>query len=1115
VTTHAPPNLAPRDALLHALADSPRALAPAIAALRTGHGAYACHETVAAARPALLASLYRALERPMLVIVPTPDVAERAFADLLYYLGEDEPLHVALLRSRDEALGAIESPSERSARMTLLADLAAGADRLVLAPVAAVRQYLMPRASLEASQMTLRTGEEPGFEALQRHLFELGYERTDVVSAVGEYAVRGGIIDLFAASEATPSRIEFFGDTVESIRPFDLTTQRSDGERTEITIVPWSESEGRATLLDYLRDDAIVVLDEPGMLATIERALEEEHEREETLLLADAEIDEASALFAHDAHVAHPALEELGPQIAAHPVLIFPAAIERHDALPWVPRVHASYVIECRPVEHFNRQIELFTQSLREWTSTGESLHIVSTGLGRIEDILRAASLRQTNTIAISQGSIEAGFAIPDLRLRVLGDRELFGAPPKRVKLRAVKEGVPVTLADLRVGDYVVHAVHGIGQYLGLRTETILGATQDYLDLAYAGSDRMLVPVTQMHHVTRYTAAEGQQPRLSKMGGADWARTKSRVSESLAKIADGLVKLYAERELSKGYAFGPDTAWQGEMEEAFPYDPTPDQAKAIAAVKTDMERAQPMDRLVCGDVGYGKTEVAMRAAFKAVAEKKQVAVLVPTTLLADQHYRTFSARFAGFPLRIEELSRFKTKVEARAILADLAQGKVDVVIGTHRLLQKDVAFADLGLIVVDEEQRFGVMHKERLKEYKSSVDVITLSATPIPRTLHMSLMGVRDLSLIQTAPKNRMSIKTIVVPESDAVVQRAIAAELDRGGQIYYLHNRVESIYAVKNALERLVPRARIAVGHGQMHENELEPVMQDFIDGKTDVLVATTIIENGIDIPNVNTMIVHDADKFGLAQLYQLRGRVGRSNHQAYCYLLYQGHKALTEDAKARLEAIREFTHLGSGLQIAMRDLEIRGAGNLLGAAQSGFIGSVGFDTYCQLLAEAIAERRGMAASLDDAREAVIDVKISAFIPSDYIPQVSQKIAVYQQLAKARTEAAVEEIAAGVRDRFGALPIPLERLVELTKLRTVALEKRVTRVVVDERRLTLGVGSGFALDPSAIPKLQSLTKNRFRFGEGKIVVDLPPLGAGQAAESLWMPLLRRLLAAL
>ncbi|MGA8534050.1 MAG: transcription-repair coupling factor, partial [Candidatus Tumulicola sp.] len=643
----------------------------------------------------------------------------------------------------------------------------------------------------------------------------------------------------------------------------------------------------------------------------------------------------------------------------------------------------------------------------------------------------------------------------------------------------------------------------------------ILGATQDYLDLRYAGSDRMLVPVTQMHQIAKYSAAEGQSPRLSKMGGADWARAKSRVSESLAKIADGLVQLYAKRELTQGFAFGPDTPWQTEMEEAFPYEPTRDQQKAIDETKRNMEATRPMDRLVCGDVGYGKTEVAMRAAFKAVADKKQVAVLVPTTLLADQHYRTFGARFAGFPLRIEELSRFTSRSDQKQILQALAEGKVDVVIGTHRLLQKDVAFADLGLIVIDEEQRFGVMHKERLKEYRTSVDVLTLSATPIPRTLHMSLLGVRDLSLIQTPPKNRMSIKTLVVPAGDAVVQHAIAAELDRGGQIYYLHNRIESIYAVKNALAKLVPRARIGVGHGRMSEREIEPIMRAFIEGELDVLVATTIIENGIDIPNVNTMVINDADKFGLAQLYQLRGRVGRSNHQAYCYLLYQGHKALTEEAKARLEAIRNFTHLGSGLQIAMRDLEIRGAGNLLGAAQSGFIASVGFDTYCEMLAEAIAQRRGMDAPLEDRREAVIDVKISAFIPSDYIPQVSQKIAVYQQLAKARAEAEVEEIADGVRDRFGPFPLPLEHLVELTKLRTIALSKHVTRVVVDETRLTLGVGSGFNLDPAAIPTFQSLTKNRFRFAEGRILVDLPRARERQRAEGVWMPLLRRLLEAM
>ncbi len=1165
------------DAFVRHLATSSASLSATIERLRALRslpgakpGAYALHETTAAARPAVLAALHRALGGTLLVVVSTPDAAERAFADLLYYLGEDEPQTPALLRSRDEAIGAIESPSERSARMTLLADLARGTPRIVLAPIAAARQYVIPRSAFDALSFRLRAGDEAGWEATQERLYRLGYARADVVSAVGEYAVRGGILDVFPASADAPVRVEFFGDAVESIRRFSLESQRSDETIDAVNVVPWTEIpredryrtrilerfdgpdvarrelealltsqsdvpatwlpmafDQRATVFDYVTDDALVVLDEPAMIATVAAALDEERSREQHVLLADVEsgelqVDESrvgEALLA-DVAVPHPTLEELGRQIARYATLVIPGAIEHAAATRWVAPILDSFVLECRPAEHFNRAIELFSRSVREAIARGDTTFVVSSAVARTTDVLRAAGVTvgdalERGSVVVDHGSIESGFTIPSLHVQVLGDREIYGAPPKRVKMRAVKEGVPVTLGDLKVGDHVVHAVHGIGQYLGLRAETILGATQDYLDLQYAGSDRMLVPVTQMHQIAKYSAAEGAAPRLSKMGGADWARTKSRVSESLAKIADGLVALYAERELARGFAFGPDTPWQVEMEEAFPYDPTPDQQKAIDETKRNMENARPMDRLVCGDVGYGKTEVAMRAAFKAIADKKQVAVLVPTTLLADQHYRTFGARFGSFPIRIEELSRFKTKVEQKATLRDLAEGKVDIVIGTHRLLQKDVAFADLGLIVIDEEQRFGVMHKERLKEYRASVDVLTLSATPIPRTLHMSLLGVRDLSLIQTPPKNRMSIKTLVVPAGDAVIQHAIAAELDRGGQVYYLHNRIESIYAVKNALEKLVPRARIGVGHGQMGEAQLEPIMQAFIDGELDVLVATTIIENGIDIPNVNTMIVNDSDKFGLAQLYQLRGRVGRSNHQAYCYLLYQGHKILTEDAKARLEAIREFTHLGSGLQIAMRDLEIRGAGNLLGAAQSGFIASVGFETYCEMLAEAIAQRRGMTSPLEDRREAVIDVKISAFIPNEYVAQVSQKIAIYQQLAKARTEPEVEEIAAGVRDRFGPFPAPLEHLIELTKLRAIALAKHVTRVVVDEERLTLGVGSGFDLGPSAIPKLQSLTKNRFRFAEGKILVDLPPARGKARAEGIWMPLLRSLLEAM
>ncbi len=1173
--------------LVRALPASSRPLAELIERLRTpltekGGHAFALHETTSTARPYLLAALHNVVKGQLFVVVPTTDVAERTFTDLTYYLGEHAAETVALLRPRDETLGALESPSERSARMTLLADMCARKPQVIVAPVAALRQYVMPRRVFEEASFRLRRGETTDWDATLARLYRLGYSRVDVVSAAGEYAVRGGILDVFPATADLPVRVEFFGDEIDAIRQFEVQSQRSNAELDALHVAPWLEIlrdeplranvlarahgepnvvsalraylaggadvpepwlglayDERATVLDYLHAESLVVLEEPGMLETIEHGLDEERSRGTEALMAgvdsgelDVRDDEVGEALLADVVAPYPRLNDYSARFGARRVLTITGGIEAGN-LAWLPRAMDTFVLETRPPEHFNRRIELFIQQVRDWVAAGDTVWLAATGASRLTELLRAANLSvdrtaplvhlraagtdgvammsRTGSIYVDQGSIEAGFTIPALHLHVLGDREIFGQPAKRVKLRAIKEGVPVTLADLRVGDYVVHAVHGIGQYLGLRTETILGATSDYLDLKYAGTDRMLVPVHQMHQVNKYSASEGTAPRLSKMGGADWARTKTRVSEKLAEIADGLVALYAEREVTRGHMFGPDTPWQAELEESFPYDPTPDQAKAIDETKRDMEQPKPMDRLVCGDVGYGKTEVAVRAIFKAIADRKQVAVLCPTTLLASQHHRTFTARFASFPLRIEELSRFKTKKEAQAILNDLAQGKVDVVVGTHRILQKDVVFRDLGLIVVDEEQRFGVMHKERLKQLKATVDVLTLSATPIPRTLQMSLMGVRDLSLIQTAPKNRMSIKTVVVPASDAVVQRAIVNELDRGGQVYYVHNRIESIYGVARALEKLVPKARIAVGHGQMREHELEPVMSRFIDGEIDVFVSTTIIENGIDIPNVNTIVVNDADKFGLAQLYQLRGRVGRSNHQAYAFLLYQAHKALTEEAKARLEAIREFTHLGSGLQIAMRDLEIRGAGNLLGAAQSGFIGAVGFETYAQLLAEAISERRSTSPSMGTALpEAVIDVKLDAYVPDDYIPQVSQKIAIYQQLAAARTVAAVDEAVASVRDRFGPPPPEFDALVEITRLRVLAISVGVTRVVINEQRLTLGVGSGFALDPASIPKLQSISKNRFRFGEGRITIDLP---ARSAADQL--PTLHALLEAL
>ena len=1187
-------------ALIHAIPTASRSLTALLERLKTTQACYTLEETTASARPALLAAIAASLRRPLFVMVSTTDVAERTYTDLVTYRslgdGQGHPPEgsgpVALLRPRAEALGAMESPSEQSARMSLLAELAIGPERrstlpsIIVAPLTALHQYLMPRSVLREATFTLELGAEAGWEATIERLHLLGYRRSDVVAAVGEYAVRGGILDLYAASAEDATRIEFFGDTIESIKAFDIASQRSSDEKRyeRVRVVPWTEVlrdparrehvaaaaslaeqflatgveipeawtpfayDECETILDYLMPDAVIVVEEPLTLHALELSLDEERQRERRRLLATVDAGDLSinADDVHEAQIADlqvpaPRLIDLLPQINARTTLLMPGAIEG-PPMEWLPPIVERHVLETRSAEHFHRQVTACIDAIRTWVKAGETVVLIVSGASRLAEMLRAADLhvergaqvlhlqavgKEGSRIAvvgggrpvyIDQGSLDAGFTIPSLRLRVLGDRDIFGQPPKQVKLRAVKEGVPVTLTDLRVGDIVVHAVHGIAQYLGLRTETVLGATSDYLDLKFAGTDRMLVPIYQMHQVTRYGGAEGGTPRLSKMGGADWARTKGRVSEALAKIAEGLVAFYADRELATGHAFPPDTPWQAELEESFTYQTTPDQQKAIDETKADMERARPMDRLVCGDVGYGKTEVAIRAAFKAVCDKRQVAVLVPTTLLASQHARNFATRFASFPMNIAELSRFKTKKEQQEALRDLADGNVDIIVGTHRLLQKDVVFKDLGLIIVDEEQRFGVMHKERLKQLRASVDVLTLSATPIPRTLHMSLMGVRDLSLIQTAPRNRMPVKTMVLPASDAVVRDAINNELDRGGQIYFVHNRIESIHGVANALAQLVPRARIGIGHGGMGETELEPIMARFIEGELDILVSTTIIENGIDISNVNTIIINDADRFGLSQLYQLRGRVGRSNHQAYAYFLYQGHKSLTDDARARLEAIREFSHLGSGLQVAMRDLEIRGAGNLLGAAQSGFIGAVGFETYCQLLAEAIAERRGEQERAEAAREAVIDVKLDAYVPNDYIPQVSQKIAVYQQLAKARSGEEVDDIIVGVRDRFGPLPKPLEQLVAITRLRTTALAKNVTRVIINEQRLIFGVGSSFALDPAAIPKIQSITKNRFRFSEGKIVVDLPQPKPGVPTREVierMIPIVKSLLEAL
>ena len=1080
-------------------------------------------ETVAAARPLVVSALWRELGGCCIVWSSSADAADRFASDCSFYL-EDAGAAVRVLRPRDDAPSAIANPAERSARLETIASLAAGKPGVYCISQAAMRQPLWDAAAFRAQTISLRCGADYAWEPLLAALVALGYDRVDVVDAVGEFAVRGGIIDIFSATADAPVRLEFFGDRLDSMRTFALHDQRSTGTIDAIDVPPWRDDvlDGSACAIDYMAG-AVVVADDPSSITAIEDALAHEHD-DALVLAADLDVEGApvvgQAQLAPDAARSDTTTPVVGQaQLAPDAAFTLDALLEKtasHPAVSFAPAIEhvrvtrpadLAVVIAAEPAPAYGRSMDEFAKDARARAGRGELFAVVSVAHRRVREVLAEhdvsvspvpsaarASSERSGAVVVEEGTIDAGFAMPRLGLAVVGDYELFGHAARRHKIVAAKEGVPLTEADLKVGEYFVHANHGIGRYLGLEQITIDGVGRDFVQLQYHGADRLYVPTDHMHLIRKYVAGDGTAPKLSRMGGSDWARTRTRVREAVEKIAEGLVQLYAERELAQGHAFAADSPWQAELEESFPYDETPDQSAAIEAVKADMERPRPMDRLVCGDVGYGKTEVAIRAAFKAIMDRKQVAVLAPTTVLAAQHFRNFTERFSAFPVKTALLSRFRTREEQRMSLRGLLDGSVDIAIGTHRLLQKDVGFARLGLVIVDEEQRFGVMHKERLKELRRSVDVLTLSATPIPRTLHMSMLGVRDLSLIRTAPTNRMAIKTLVTPTSDALIAQALRAELDRGGQVYFVHDRIETIHGVAAAVQRLVPRARIKVGHGQMHERELENVMVDFVEGRFDVLVSTTIIENGLDIPNVNTIVVNNADRFGLAQLYQLRGRVGRSAHQAYAYFLYQPHRRLSETAGARLEAIREFSHLGSGLQLAMRDLEIRGAGNLLGQQQHGFIAAVGFDGYTQILQEAIAAKRGQPIAPDEPPP-VLDLRVSAFIPADYVRGASQKIAFYQRLAAARALDEVESVAEELRDRFGPFPNEVVSLLELARLRVLAAGKGVEKLTLEQRRLTLDVGRRFSLSENALDALTSLTRGNFRFTQGAIVAHLPNSG--------------------
>ncbi|WP_199623948.1 transcription-repair coupling factor [Paenibacillus alkalitolerans] len=1056
------------------------------------------------ARSVMIAALHSRLRRPIVVMTHNMFGAQKLAEDLEECLEPGQLLTYPANESiATEA--AVSSPELVSQRIRTLSKLSEGFRGVTVVPYAGIRRLVVPSDVFAEAHADAAVGATQPMEAFLERLSRLGYDRVERVESKGEMSVRGGIVDVYPsvaeagshpeAGDDLAFRIEWFDDEIDSIRTFDVADQRSKEKVDRVTIYPCRElfaeprrfanaaqtaselleeqlgktadrtvkdklreeigsdlvqlREGahftgiykyvsllypeRQTLLDYLPKDALLIVDEPNRLLETAKQLEREEAEWTTQLLQEGKSVPSFVLSKnHDSLFFHKPFQTVYLSLF----------------LRQVPNTMPQNIVNvaCRTMQQFHGQMNVLKAEVERWKKNRFTVMMLAGNKERLDRMRRVLHDYGIEEQTMVEGNLQSGFELPAVHLVVITEGEMFTQKQRKAR-RIDRSGVQnaeriKSYTELKVGDYVVHLNHGIGKYVGIGTIEIDGVHKDYLHILYAGGDKLSVPIEQIDMVQKYIGAEeGKEPKIFKLGGADWHRTKTKARSAVKDIADELIKLYAARQEAAGHPFGKDTPYQQEFEAMFPYDETPDQLRAIAEIKKDMERPQPMDRLLCGDVGYGKTEVAIRAAFKAAIEGKQVAVLVPTTILAQQHFETFRERFNGYPFKIGVLSRFRSKKEQNETIKGIAAGTVDVVIGTHRLLSADVKFKDLGLLIVDEEQRFGVSHKEKLKRLKTNVDVLTLTATPIPRTLHMSMLGVRDLSVIETPPENRFPVQTYVVEYSSALVRDAIERELARDGQVYYLYNRVQGIQQTADTIRQLVPDARIAAAHGQMSEQELEKTILDFLDGEYDVLVSTSIIETGVDIPNVNTLIVHDADKMGLSQLYQLRGRVGRSNRIAYAYFTYQRDKVLHEVAEKRLQAIKEFTELGSGFKIAMRDLAIRGAGNLLGGEQHGFIASVGFDLYSQMLAEEIETRKR---EMDGAQEAEvrkpvttqIELMVDAYVPGEYIYDSAQKIDIYKKVATIRTFEEESDLADELTDRFGDPPQPVLNLLAVARLK-------------------------------------------------------------------------------
>ena len=1022
------------------------------------------HGLTGSLKHATIAAAYDTAPRPLAIITSGREALRGWQEDLTALLPEVDVYELPELDCMGFASPGAAKGLERSAQhMNILARLLHHEPIIVLADIGAAAQKGLSTAEFVRAELSLCLGKTLPREQLLERLSGLGYEHVTEVEHVGQFSVRGGIVDIFPINALSPIRVEFFDTEIDSMREYDVLTKRSIKNIGTASVMPLraADDEGKACFLSYLDADGVTVFDEPSRLM----AALQDVAREDTVRTAQ--------LFSWEELVAAGA--------AGHELFV---SLMNRAVSACTPGALIGFQVV--PMTAFQRQFALLESELRRYLAAGTRVLVLAGGRERanaVREMLMGWKLPVTllhketdeakDCISVTSGVLRSGFELSAAHIAVLTEQDIFGR--HKVKLRrTASAGEHIRhFREIAPGDYVVHVSHGIGKYLGVETLEVAGVRRDYLRIQYGGDDKLFVPTDQVGLLQKYIGSEGAAPRLHRMGTADWARARAKAQKSVEDIADHLLEIYARRQLAKGHAFMPDDAGQREFEEAFPYEETADQLRAIAEIKHDMESEKPMDRLLCGDVGFGKTEVAVRAAFKAAMDGFQVAVLVPTTVLAQQHYQTFAARFADFAPKVDVVCRFRSLREQAATLRDVARGRVDILIGTHAILnRKRVKFRNLGLLIVDEEQRFGVTQKEKIKDFAAGVDVLTLSATPIPRTLHMSLAGARDMSVIETPPADRLPVQSYVVESSDDVIRSAIERELSRGGQVYFIYNRVESIDRMREHILHLVPEARIASAHGQMNEDILEQVMMDFYEGYYDILLATSIVENGIDVANANTIIIYDADHFGLSQLYQMRGRVGRSAKMAFAYFTYRRDKVLSETAEKRLQAMKEFAQLGSGFKIAMRDLEIRGAGSLLGAQQHGHIAGVGFEMYVKLLEEAVARRRGEA-PLPPPVETLIDLPVEAYIDGGYIEDAMHKIEVYQKIAAVRTNEDLDVLLDELIDRFGEPTRPVLALLDIARIKNDARRIEARSITVKEDVLEFVLSAGGKLSLPALVRLE------------------------------------------